>query len=31
LSKDYETLTASSETMILITMIKLMLHRLEPG
>lgn len=31
LSKDYETLTASSETMIRIAMINLMLHRLEPG
>ncbi len=31
LSKDYETLPVSSESMIYITMINLMLHRLEPG
>lgn len=31
LSKDYETLTISSESMIYIAMINLMLHRLEPG
>jgi putative transposase len=31
LSKDYETLPASSETMIYLAMINLMLHRLKPG
>ena len=30
-SKDYEALTASSQAMILISMINLMLHRLAPG
>lgn len=31
LSKDYETLPTSSESMIRIAMINLMLHRLKPG
>jgi hypothetical protein len=31
LSKDYETKTINSETMIYLAMINLMLHRLEPG
>ena len=31
LSKDYESLTANSETMILLAMINLMIHRLKPG
>lgn len=31
LSKDYETLPVSSETMIQIAMINLMIHRLKPG
>jgi putative transposase len=31
LSKDYETLTESSETMIYLAMINLMIHRLKPG
>lgn len=31
LSKDYELTTSSSESMIYIAMINLMLHRLEPG
>lgn len=31
LSKDYETLPENSETMIHLTMINLMLHRLKPG
>jgi putative transposase len=31
LSKDYETLPNSSETMIYVAMINLMLHRLKPG
>jgi len=31
LSKDYETLLRSSETMIYLAMINLMLHRLKPG
>jgi putative transposase len=31
LSKDYEYLTASSENMILLAMINLMVHRLSPG
>ena len=31
LSKDYETLPASSESMIYIAMINLMLHRIQPG
>jgi len=31
LSKDYETLTESSESMIRVAMINLMIHRLEPG
>jgi putative transposase len=31
LSKDYETLPASSETMVYLAMINLMIHRLKPG
>ena len=31
LSKDYETLVHSSETMIYVAMINLMIHRLKPG
>ena len=31
LSKDYETLTVSSETMIHLVMINVMVHRLSPG
>jgi putative transposase len=31
LSKDYETLVDSSETMIQLAMINLMVHRLKPG
>jgi putative transposase len=31
LSKDYETLTVNSETMIYLAMINLMAHRLRPG
>ena len=31
LSKDYETLTDSSETVAKIAMINLMVHRLQPG
>ena len=31
LSKDYETLPSSSENMIYLAMINLMLHRLKPG
>lgn len=31
MSKDYETLPASSETMIYLAMINLMVHRLSPG
>ena len=31
LSKDYETLPSSSETMIYSAMINLMIHRLKPG
>ena len=31
LSKDYETLPASSEMMIYLAMINLMIHRLKPG
>ena len=31
LSKDYETLTQSSECMVLIAMINLMVHQLSPG
>ncbi len=31
LSKDYESLTDSSETMVQIAMINLMIHRLKPG
>lgn len=31
MSKDYETLPASSETMVYLAMINLMIHRLSPG
>ncbi len=31
MSKDYETLNASSENMIYLAMINLMIHRLKPG
>jgi len=31
LSKDYETLPTSSETMVYLAMINLMIHRLKPG
>jgi len=31
LSKDYETLTDSSETIVRLAMINLMIHRLKPG
>jgi len=31
LSKDYESLPVSSETMIQLAMINLMIHRLKPG
>lgn len=31
MSKDYETLPASSETMIYLAMVNLMVHRLSPG
>jgi len=31
MSKDYEMLTVSSETMILVMMINVMVHRLAPG
>jgi putative transposase len=31
LSKDYESLTSSSETMIFLAMTNLMIHRLKPG
>jgi len=31
MSKDYEVLTESSENMVYLTMINLMVHRLKPG